>query len=70
MNCARTFLAEHSNRSKESKSLEEFEKFLQGLELRLVDRKGTVWLVKLECHLSEEDRKRLLGLVGEQKKKE
>jgi archaellum component FlaC len=43
------------------KSLEQFEKFLQGLELRLVDRKGTVWLVKLECHLSEEDRKRLLG---------
>jgi hypothetical protein len=25
-----------------------------------VDRKGTVWLVKLECRLSEEDRKRLL----------
>jgi regulator of replication initiation timing len=43
------------------KSLEQFEKFLQGLELRLVDRKGTVWLVKLECRLSEEDRKRLLG---------
>ena len=43
------------------KSLEEFEKFLQTLELRLVDRKGTVWLVKLECRLSEEDRKRLLG---------
>ncbi len=44
-----------------SKSLEQFEKFLQALELRLVDRKGTVWLVKLECRLSEEDRKRLLG---------
>jgi DNA-binding FrmR family transcriptional regulator len=43
-----------------AKSLEQFEKFLQGLELRLVDRKGTVWLVKLECRLSEEDRKRLL----------
>jgi DNA repair exonuclease SbcCD ATPase subunit len=42
------------------KSLEQFEKFLQGLDLRLVDRKGTVWLVKLECRLSEEDRKRLL----------
>jgi hypothetical protein len=56
--------------AKEDKSLEEFEKFLKTLELRLVDRKGTVWLVKLECRLSEEDRKRLLGLVGEQKKKE
>jgi hypothetical protein len=43
-----------------SKSLEQFEKFLQGLELRLVDRKGTVWLVKLECRLSDEDRKALL----------
>jgi hypothetical protein len=62
------FLVEHSK--EKEKSLEEFEKFLQTLELRLVDRKGTVWLVKLECHLSEEDRKRLLGLVGEQKKKE
>jgi hypothetical protein len=59
---------EHSK--EKEKSLEEFEKFLQTLELRLVDRKGTVWLVKLECRLSEEDRKRLLGLVGEQKKKE
>jgi hypothetical protein len=42
------------------KSLEEFENFLKTLELRLVDRKGTVWLVKLECRLSEEDRKALL----------
>jgi archaellum component FlaC len=56
--------------SQKEKNLQEFEKFLETLELRLVDRKGTVWLVKLECRLSEEDRKRLLGLVGEQKKKE
>jgi prefoldin subunit 5 len=41
------------------KSLEEFQRFLQGLELRLVDRKGTVWLVKLDCRLSEEDKKAL-----------
>jgi HAMP domain-containing protein len=51
-----------------SKSLEQFENFLQGLELRLVDRKGTVWLVKLECRLSDEDKKALLKQTKQDQK--
>jgi uncharacterized protein YukE len=57
----------NTNKDK-SKSLDQFEKFLQGLELRLVDRKGTVWLVKLECRLSDEDKKALLKQTKQDQK--